>query len=224
MIVVGAGHPLSLKLVLPAVVTGAGTIAVSLYALSPAPPAMYTVAHSLTPAPPPPPKTCAGDALDMVNVSAGAPTIATSKLTTDVNALYLLQASGTAPTGAASLGDGDAEYMDFGPTNDPSLPYPQFNGYNDGESCADFGLGVDELMVAHCKVNTMCTHRKWWWGTVGVAPGSSGMYTSPTYRNDHVYYMIYPGTGKPVSFLYFDSGYGDNKPPFDVLAAVYPLP
>ena len=223
MIAIGAGHPLSLKLVLPPMVAGSGSIRVTLYALSPAPAATYVPMHSLTPTPPPPPRTCGG-ALDTIDISAAAPTVAVSTFTTDATKLYLLQASGTAPTGAAGLGDGDAEYMDFGSTNSLANPYPLFNGYNDGEACADFGLGVDELTVGHCHVNTMCLHRKNWWGTVGVAPNTTTMYTSPTYRNDHVYYMIYPGTGKPISFMYFDSGYGDNNPPFDVLARVFPLP
>jgi hypothetical protein len=29
--------------------------------------------------------------------------------------------------------------------------------------------------------------------------------------------------GKPISFAYFDSGYGDNKP-FDVMVRVFPMP
>jgi hypothetical protein len=226
MIAIGNGKPLSLKLTLPGGATGSGAIAVSLYALSPAPPHMFTPMHSLMPAPPPPPKTCAGAALDSVAVPAAMPSMTIGKFTTDASKLYLLQASGTAPTGAASIGDGDAEYMDFGPVNDPTLMYPTYNGYNDGEACADFGLGVDEFMPTHCGMNNVCVHRKWWWGTVGIAPGliTVGGAFTPTYRNDHIYYMIYPGTGKPIGFGYFDSGYGDNKPPEAVLAMVYPLP
>jgi hypothetical protein len=229
MVVIGAGKPLSLKLTLPGGATGSGAIAVSLYALSPAPPRIYTVVHSLMPAPPPAPKTCAGAALDSVAVPAAMPSMTMGKYTTDANKMYLLQASGTAPTGAACIGDGDAEYMDFCQINDPTLLGTMYNGYNDGEACADFGLGVDEFMPTRCSNNNLCVHRKWWWGTVGIAPGTTmvtGMYPlfTPTYRNDHIYYMIYPGTGKPIGFGYFDSGYGDNKPAEAVLAMVYPLP
>jgi hypothetical protein len=216
MIAIGNGHPLLLKLVLPNGATGTGSIAVSLYALSPTPPARYQPAHSVTPTPPAPPKTC-GEALDTVDVPVGAPTVVTGAFKTDASKIYLLQASGTAPVGAAALGDGDAEYMDFGP--DVGV-----NGFNDGEACADFGLGVDELTVGHCRNNAMCLHRKNWWGTVGVDKNTTAMFDSPTYRNDHIYYMIYPGTGKPLSFLYFDSGYGDNKPPFDVLVRIFAMP
>jgi hypothetical protein len=223
MIVVGSGRPLSLRLDLPPMTpAAAGSISVSLYALSPAPPAMYAVAHATTPVPPPPPKTC-GAALDTIDISVAMPTAVPGRYATDAAKLYLLQASGTGPTGAAGLGDGDAEYMDFGASDDPTAPYPLFNGYNDGEACADFGIGVDELTVGHCKVNATCNHRKNWWGTVGIAADANTMYTSPTYRNDHVYYMLYPGTGKPISFVYFDSGYGDNKP-FDVMVRVFPVP
>lgn len=215
MIVIGAGRPLTLHLVLPAGTTGSGAIAVSLYRLSPPPPAHYVPMHSTNPAPPPPPQTC-GTALDTVDVSVLTAAIVPSTFTTDASKLYLLQASGTAPTGAAGLGDGDAEFMDFGDN-------VSVNGYNDGESCADFGLGVNETTVTHCHVNTTNIHRKWWWGTVGIAPGTTQTFSSPFYRNDHIYYMIFPGTGKPLSYVYFDSGYGDNQN-FDVMVRTFPLP
>src|SRR5579859_2008841 len=146
MVVIGNAKPLTLKLVLPTGTTGTGSIAVSLYRLSPPPPAHYVAVHSTNPAPPPPPQTC-GSVLDSVDVSVLTPAIVTSTFTTDPTKLYLLQASGTAPVGAAGLGDGDAEFMDFGDN-------VSVNGYNDGESCADFGLGVDETTVSHCHVNT----------------------------------------------------------------------
>jgi hypothetical protein len=222
MIVIGNGQPLSLNMVLPPMASASGSITVSLYALSPAPPAMYILAHSTMPKPPAPPKIC-GAVLDSIDVSVLTPAVVTSKYPTNAGKMYLLQASGTAPTGSADLGDGDAEYMSFGSVNDATAAYPLFNGYNDGEACADFGLGVDELTVSHCHMNTMCIHRKNWWGTVGIARNSTTTYSSPTYRNDHVYYMIYAGTGKPISFVYFDSGYGDNQP-FDILARIFPLP
>jgi hypothetical protein len=217
MVVIGAGKPLSLKLVLPAGATATGTIAVSAWTLSPGPPARFTPMHSTMPAAPPAPKTC-GTALDSIFVPAQAPTVAMGKFTTEANTMYLIQASGTAPVGAGALGDGDAEYMDFGADF-------TVNGFNDGEACTDFGLGVDELMVSHCGNNNTCIHRKNWWGTVGVdASMTTARFNSPTYRNDHIYYLLYTGTGKPVSFLYFDSGYGDNQPAASVLARVFALP
>jgi hypothetical protein len=137
-------------------------------------------------------------------------------MTTDASKLYLLQASGTSPAGGAGLGDGDAEYMDFGATD---------NGGNDGEGCTDFGLGVDEVRLANCnRANMMIPHRKNWWGTVGVDGNTTTKARSPSYRNDHIYYMLYLGTGKPISFVYLDGGYADNMPPGDVLVRIFPLP
>ena len=46
---------------------------------------------------------------------------------------------------------------------------------------------------------------------------------SPGFRNDHVYYMVYPGTGKPIQINYFDSGYGDNMD-HDVMLVIFPMP
>jgi hypothetical protein len=216
MVVIGSGRPLSPRLVLPPGANASGAITVSLYALSPPPPARYQAVHSTTPAPPPAPRIC-GQPLDSIDVPVASPTAVAGTYLTDANKLYLLQASGTGPVGAAGLGDGDAEYMDFGA--DVTV-----NGFNDGEACADFGLGVDELMVGHCSNNNLCLHRKNWWGTVGIDARTTTQFDSPSYRNDHIYYLVYPGTGKPISFLYFDSGYGDNKPASDVLVRVFPMP
>ncbi len=58
---------------------------------------------------------------------------------------------------------------------------------NQGEGGADFGIGVDEGCIALHKFK---------WGP---------------YRKDHDYYMLYAGTGMPVSFSYCDTGYGDNS-------------
>jgi hypothetical protein len=57
---------------------------------------------------------------------------------------------------------------------------------NQGEGGADFGIGVDEGCTVLHKLK---------WGP---------------YRMDHDYYMLYAGTGMPISFSYCDTGYGDN--------------
>jgi hypothetical protein len=57
---------------------------------------------------------------------------------------------------------------------------------NQGEGGADFGIGVDEGCTALHKLK---------WGP---------------YRMDHDYFMLYAGTGMPISFSYCDTGYGDN--------------
>jgi hypothetical protein len=62
-------------------------------------------------------------------------------------------------------------------------------GANNNDGACDFGIGVDETDICQGP-------RMRWWGP---------------YRNDHVYYMLYTGTGSHVSFLYFDSNYSDNS-------------
>ena len=48
-----------------------------------------------------------------------------------------------------------------------------------------------------------------WWGT---------------WRKDHTYYLLFAGTGKPIQFLYFDSGYGDNGPMDKITVKIFPAP
>jgi hypothetical protein len=58
-------------------------------------------------------------------------------------------------------------------------------------------------------MNTCAGLRAHWWGP---------------YRNDHICFMVYTGTGKPISFLCFDSGYGDNTATDTITVSVFPAP
>jgi hypothetical protein len=203
MWVTGKGMPLTLKLVAGAA-GGSGAIAVSLYELGPAPPATYTLMNGPKPPAPPPPKI-GRDALEVIQVPV-TKTVVTGKYMTDKNAVYLVVASGVGQVSngmitPASPHMGDAEYMDW------PLSGAKFN---DGECGAEFGIGVDEIQgPAGCTGGIVYTHRKNWWGP---------------YRNDHVYYMLHAGTGMPIQFLYYDSGYGDNSPTDALTVAIFPVP
>jgi hypothetical protein len=75
-------------------------------------------------------------------------------------------------------------------------------GANNNDGKCDFGIGVDETDIC-------LGPRMRWWGP---------------YRNDHIYYMLYSGTGSPISFLYFDSGYGDNSATDTLTINIFPTP
>jgi hypothetical protein len=75
-------------------------------------------------------------------------------------------------------------------------------GANNNDGKCDFGIGVDETDICQGP-------RMRWWGP---------------YRNDHVYYMLYAGTGSPISFLYFDSAYGDNSAIDTMTINIFPTP
>jgi hypothetical protein len=132
--------------------------------------------------------------LETVQVPA-TKTIIKSPQAGESNAVYLLQASGGVPCGGGGTGLGDAEYDDWGATG---------AGANNDDGPTDFGIGVDEMTT-----NTGGGLRKNWWGP---------------YRNDHIYFMIYTGTGNPISFLYFDSNYGDNSPTDTLTVGIFPAP
>jgi hypothetical protein len=167
MTLTGEGKPLSIKLTKPAgAADGSGTIAVALLKLSPVPPAL-------------------APELETVNIPI-TKTIVMSTMSTEMGKQYVLQAAGSGTVGGAKLHLGDAEYMDWDETG---------AGKNEGESGADFGIGVDEIEVPKGS-GAMYTPRQRWWGP---------------WRADHTYYMVFAGTGKPIQFLYFDSGYGDNS-------------
>jgi hypothetical protein len=69
---------------------------------------------------------------------------------------------------------------------------------------------VDEVEgPAPCMGGIVYVHRKNWWGP---------------FRNDHIYYMLFAGTGQPISFLYYDSGYGDNSPTDTITLRIFPVP
>jgi len=101
----------------------------------------------------------------------------------------------------SSGGKGDSEYMDYDAAG---------TKYNEGESGADFGVGVDEIEV-------------------GLQPRGAGGYKPRLrwwgpFRKDHTYYLVFAGTGKPIQFLYFDSGYGDNSPTDKLTVKVFAAP
>jgi hypothetical protein len=75
---------------------------------------------------------------------------------------------------------------------------PTSTNANQGEGGADFGICVDEGCTALRKLK---------WGP---------------YRKDHDYYMLYAGTGMPITFAYCDTGFGDNKG--SVPVDIYELP
>jgi hypothetical protein len=117
-----------------------------------------------------------------------------SSMTAGNGVVYLLQASGTGRVGGGGLGRGDADYMDFKADG---------SGAEDvGDHNVDYGLGVNEA-------DTGKSPRQNWWGP---------------FRLDHTYYMLYAGTGGPIHFHYYDSGYGDNSPTDRLTVKVFPVP
>jgi hypothetical protein len=126
-------------------------------------------------------------------------TVVSGTTTTESGKLYLIQAAGTGKV--SSGGTGDAEYMDYD---------VEGTRFNEGEGGADFGVGVDEIEVGlQPRGPGGYKPRLRWWGT---------------WRKDHTYYMLFAGTGKPIQFLYFDSGYGDNGPMDKITVKIFPAP
>jgi hypothetical protein len=101
--------------------------------------------------------------------------------------------------GGGGTHEGDAEYMDWDVTGE---------GKNEGEAGADFGIGVDELIVPKMS-GSRYQQRQRWWGP---------------WRMDHTYYMLFAGTGRPIHFLYWDSGYGDNSPTARLAVKLFAAP
>jgi hypothetical protein len=151
---------------------------------------------ALIPLSPAPPKL--GEALETVMVPV-AKTMVMSTMSPQSGKLYLLQASGFGKVGGGGTHMGDADYMDW-----------QENGAgaNEGEAGADFGIGVDELPGPKMS-GAAYQPRVRWWGP---------------WRMDHTYYMVFTGTGKPIQFLYFDSGYGDNSPTDKLTVKIFAAP
>jgi len=89
---------------------------------------------------------------------------------------------------------GDAEYDDFSPTGTGAL---------EGEGGVDFGIGVDE---PNTKANYPRLRK---WGPI---------------RNDHIYFMLFAGTGSTVSFTYYDSVYTDNGKTDALTATLFAAP
>lgn len=118
----------------------------------------------------------------------------TSQMTTTSSVVYLLQASGSGKVGGANLGLGDADWMDW---NADGV------GKEDiGDQNIDYGLGVDES-------NPAVTPRQHWWGP---------------WRKDHIYYLLFAGTGNPISFTYYDAGYGDNSTTDKLTVQIFAVP
>ncbi|MDP8999999.1 MAG: hypothetical protein M3O46_07800, partial [Myxococcota bacterium] len=202
MWITGAGAPLTLKLAAPAGSPGQGAsgISVSIFELAAPSPATFQPMPGPMPPSPAAPKIGKG-ALETVYVPV-TKTIVHGTVTTDKAAVYLLQASGAAICGGGGLSMGDADYMDWTAAG---------AGFNDGEAGVDFGLGVDELNVGQGA------------GVIGGGYGHRLKGWGP-FRNDHIYFMLYAGTGNPLSFVYWDSGYGDNSTTQALAVNVFPLP
>ncbi|BDI33757.1 hypothetical protein CCAX7_58080 [Capsulimonas corticalis] len=117
-------------------------------------------------------------------------------MATRKSAVYLLQAIGQGRVGGGGLGQGDAEYMDYDASGAGQVDV--------GDGNTDYGLGVDESDLAKSP------HAHWW----------------GPWRQDHVYDMLFTGTGKPISFMFYDvaGGYGDNSPTDTLTVKVYALP
>lgn len=155
-----------------------------------------SITVTLIPLSPAPPKI--GNELDAVTVPITR-TVVTSALTTEADKLYLLQASGAGQVGGGGTHLGDAEYMDWD---------QEGTRKNEGEAGADFGIGVDEISFARNRGDAYQPRQRWW----------------GPWRRDHIYYMVFAGTGRPIQFLYFDSGYGDNSPTDALTVRVFALP
>ena len=123
-------------------------------------------------------------------------TIVYSHLSPSKPAIYLLSCAGEGKVGGSGLGYGDAEYDDYTDT-------PGSSSEDVGDAGIDYGIGVDDTNV------TSTIPRSYWWGP---------------WRLDHTYYMLYAGTGKPISFLYFDSNYGDNSTTVKLTVRLYSTP
>jgi hypothetical protein len=128
-------------------------------------------------------------------------TIVMSTMTTEAGKLYVLQAAGAGKVGGGGTHLGDADYMDWAADG---------TGANEGEAGADFGIGVDETQLKLMPYGPGgYKPRVRWWGP---------------WRMDHTYYMTFVGTGKPIQFLYFDSGYGDNSPTDKLTVKIFDVP
>jgi hypothetical protein len=145
-----------------------------------------------------PPPAQVGTEIDTVHAHLYKDTTHTH-ITTVQGTVYLLQCDGQGKVGGARLGMGDAENMDYDAAGGGRLDV--------GDANTDYGLGVDEIYPG-AKANTL-TPRKNWWGN---------------FRKDHIYYQLFAGTGKPIAFEFYDSGYGDNLKTDFLTVRVFPVP
>jgi hypothetical protein len=152
---------------------------------------------SLIPLSPTPPRLAAPLETVMVQVAKVPPVM--TMMPTVAGRLYLLAASGFGKVGGGGTHMGDADYMDW---------QEDGTGANEGEAGADFGVAVDEEPGPKMS-GAAYKPRARWWGP---------------WRRDHTYYMVFTGTGKPIAFSYFDSGYGDNSPTDALSVKIYEAP
>jgi hypothetical protein len=124
--------------------------------------------------------------LETVMVPAREKVSVTSRMKGEAGAVYLLQADGEVQVGGPKH-MGDAEFHDYRADG---------TGFNEGENDVDFGVGVDEPEIG--------------------AGHDPRIYKWGAYRPDHIYYLLYAGTGQGVGLNYHDTGgrsgvYKDNQ-------------
>jgi hypothetical protein len=115
MTVTGTGEPLTLKLLNGGKQAGQGSIAVSLFRVSPMPQFSQPLETLLVPV------------LQQTEQTT---------MTTSSNTIYLLRCAGDAKVGGGGVGRGDADYMDYKADGTGKVDVGDFN--------TDYGLGVDE--------------------------------------------------------------------------------
>jgi hypothetical protein len=135
LLLTGEGTPLSLRLIAPQPVAGA--LAVSVFRLSPAPPAI-------------------GAPLETVMVPVREKVSVRSACKPPVGSVHLLQAVGEVQVGGPGA-MGDAEFHDYKADG---------RGHNEGEAGVDFGVGVDQAEVGTPGMSTtgpghQQRHHKW---------------------------------------------------------------
>ena len=116
LLLAGTGDRLALRVIAPDASSGALTV--SLFRLSPAPPAI-------------------GAPLETVLVPARQKVAVRSSLRAAAGSVYLLQAVGEVQVGGPGA-MGDAEFHDY---------HADGRGFNEGEAGVDFGVGIDEPEV-----------------------------------------------------------------------------
>jgi hypothetical protein len=123
-----------------------------------------------------PPPPALAAPIETIRVPAREKVSVTSRLKGEAGAVYLLEAAGEVQVGGPRH-MGDAEFHDYRANG---------TGFNEGENDVDFGVGVDEPVIG-----TGHDPRIYKWGA---------------YRPDHVYYLLYAGTGEGIGLNYHDTG------------------
>jgi hypothetical protein len=143
------------------------------------------------------PSPTMGDPLETLMVPTREKVSVTTNLVGTKGTVYLLEASGEVQVGGPGH-LGDAEFHDY---------HSDGRGFNEGENGVDFGVGVDDPVVGEGHDPRA---RKW-----------------GAFRMDHAYFMLYEGTGAPITLNYHDTGgksgvYKDNEGILPV--RVFPVP